>query len=158
MCVLIKNASPRRFQWVPTTYETQNQKKYLLTCRFRFRMRFYGPVNPTGSCRAWSVYLTSLLLGRLIPLSGLYIMHIFFARNWQLPFLNQRKGENDRRKYFMINLHERILLIRRGRTRNLLITSRPRIQESHRGRWRFRSACAFEKKSEWRLLSVWLAH
>ena len=23
-----------------------------------------------------------------------------FARNWQLPFLNQRKGENDRRKYF----------------------------------------------------------
>ena len=32
-----------------------------------------------------------------------------FARNWQLPFLNQRKGENDRRKYFMINLHERML-------------------------------------------------
>ena len=29
-----------------------------------------------------------------------------FARNWQLPFLNQRKGENDHRKYFMINLHE----------------------------------------------------
>ena len=25
-----------------------------------------------------------------------------FARNWQLFFLNQRKGENDRRKYFMI--------------------------------------------------------
>ena len=32
-----------------------------------------------------------------------------FARNWQLPFLNQRKGENDRRKYFMINLRERML-------------------------------------------------
>ena len=32
-----------------------------------------------------------------------------FARNWQLPFLNQQKGENDRRKYFMINLHERML-------------------------------------------------
>ena len=32
-----------------------------------------------------------------------------FARNWQLPFLNQWKGENDRRKYFMINLHERML-------------------------------------------------
>ena len=32
-----------------------------------------------------------------------------FARNWQLPFLDQRKGENDRRKYFMINLHERML-------------------------------------------------
>ena len=25
-----------------------------------------------------------------------------FAGNWQLPFLYQRKGENDRRKYFMI--------------------------------------------------------
>ena len=33
-----------------------------------------------------------------------------FARNWQLPFLNQRKEENDHRKYFMINLHERMLL------------------------------------------------
>ena len=32
-----------------------------------------------------------------------------FARNWQLPFLNERKVENDRRKYFMINLHERML-------------------------------------------------
>ena len=26
-----------------------------------------------------------------------------------MPYLNQRKGENDRRKYFMINLHERML-------------------------------------------------
>ena len=32
-----------------------------------------------------------------------------FARNWQVPFLNQRKGENYRRKYSMINLHERNL-------------------------------------------------
>ena len=26
-----------------------------------------------------------------------------------MPFLNQQKGVNDRRKYFMINLHERML-------------------------------------------------
>ena len=26
-----------------------------------------------------------------------------------MPFLNQQKGENDRRKYFIINLHERML-------------------------------------------------
>ena len=26
-----------------------------------------------------------------------------------MSFLNQLKGENDRRKYFMINLHERML-------------------------------------------------
>ena len=34
-----------------------------------FVLRFYGPVNPMGSCRARSVYLTTRLLGRLSPLS-----------------------------------------------------------------------------------------
>ena len=43
-----------------------------------FVLRFYGPVNPMGSCRAQSVYLTLHLLGRLSPLSGLTsIVHIF---------------------------------------------------------------------------------
>ena len=37
---------------------------------FFFVLRFYGPVNPMGSCRARSVYLTTRLLGRLSPLSG----------------------------------------------------------------------------------------
>ena len=31
---------------------------------------FYDPVNPMGSCRARSVYLTTRFLGRLSPLSG----------------------------------------------------------------------------------------
>ena len=35
-----------------------------------FVLRFYGPVNPMGSCRAQSVYLTTRLLGRLSPLRG----------------------------------------------------------------------------------------
>ena len=35
-----------------------------------FVLRFYSPVNPMGSCRAWSVYLTTPLLDRLSPLSG----------------------------------------------------------------------------------------
>ena len=35
-----------------------------------FVLRFYGPVNPMGSCQARSVYLTTRLLGRLSPLSG----------------------------------------------------------------------------------------
>ena len=35
-----------------------------------FVMRFYGPVNPVGLCRARSVYLNTRLLGRLSPLSG----------------------------------------------------------------------------------------
>ena len=38
--------------------------------RILFVLRFYGPVNPMGSCRARSVYLTTRLLGRLSPLSG----------------------------------------------------------------------------------------
>ena len=35
-----------------------------------FVLRFYGPVNPLGSYRTRSVYLTTLLLIRLSPLSG----------------------------------------------------------------------------------------
>ena len=55
-------------------------KKISLICRllnlsialylFVFVLKFYGPVNPMGSCRARSVYLTTHLLGRLSPLSG----------------------------------------------------------------------------------------
>ena len=35
-----------------------------------FVLRFYGAVNPMGSCRARSVYLTIRLLGRFSPLSS----------------------------------------------------------------------------------------
>ena len=70
-----------------------------------FYWGFYGPVNPVGSCRARSVYLTTLLLPAWSTKR--------LTRNWQLLFLNQRKGENVRRKYFMINLHERMLPTRR---------------------------------------------
>ena len=53
--------------------------KFVIVCVLRycindevdlFVLRFYGPVNPMGSCRARSVYLTTRLLGRLSPLSG----------------------------------------------------------------------------------------
>ena len=44
---------------------------FLLTNSFcLFVLRFYGPVNPMGSCRERSVYLIISLLGRLSPLSG----------------------------------------------------------------------------------------
>ena len=33
-------------------------------------VRFYGPVNPLGSCRVRSVFLTPPVLGMLSPLSG----------------------------------------------------------------------------------------
>ena len=45
-------------------------KLNLFVRKFLFVLRFYGPVNPMGSCRARSVYLTTRLLGRLSPLSG----------------------------------------------------------------------------------------
>ena len=95
-----------------------------------FVLRFYGPVNP---CRARSVYLTTRL-GLVLLAVNQYCAHSF-ARNRQLPFLNQRKGENDRRKYFMINLHERMWPTSAGVEP---ATSRSpvgrRIQLSHRGR------------------------
>ena len=50
------------------TGEVGTVKCELGTCLFV--LRFYGPLNPMGSCRARSVYLTTLLLGRLSPLSG----------------------------------------------------------------------------------------
>ena len=48
--------------------------------------------------------LSTLFLGSLPVLSA----H-FFASYWQLPFLDQRKGENGIRNYFMSSPHERML-------------------------------------------------
>ena len=76
-----------------------------------FVLRFYSPVNPIGSCQARSVYLTTQFYwAGLVLLSGYnqYCAHSF-ARNLQLPFLNQprthidgsenqQKKENDPRK------------------------------------------------------------
>ena len=44
-------------------------------------------------------------LGLVFYAVNQYCVHSI-TRNWQLPFLHQQKGENDRRKYFMINLQE----------------------------------------------------
>ena len=72
-------------------------------------LRFYGPVNSMGSCRARSVHLTALLLDSIVFSAVNQYCALSFTRNWQLPFFNQLKGDNDRRKYFMINLHKRML-------------------------------------------------
>ena len=53
----------------------------------------------------WSVNLTALFWGRLRLGSTLCTR---FACNWQYPFLNHWKKENDDRKYFMTNLHQSI--------------------------------------------------
>ena len=50
-----------------------------------FVLRFYGPVNPVGSCRARSVYLTTRLLGRLSPLWLTSIVHILSPETDNCP-------------------------------------------------------------------------
>ena len=57
-----------------------------------FVLRFYGPVNPTGSCRARSVYLTTRLLGRLSPLSGSPVLCAFFRQKLTTALLESAEG------------------------------------------------------------------
>ena len=51
-------------------FENKSKSVNSLILLFLFVLRFYGPVNPMGSCRARSVYLSTRLLGRVSPLSG----------------------------------------------------------------------------------------
>ena len=57
-----------------------------------FVLRFYGPVNPMGSCRARSVYLITRLLGRLSPLSGLPVLCTFFHQKLTTALLESAVG------------------------------------------------------------------
>ena len=57
ICHFVRHFGVRNFMTFTVTFRT-------------FVLRFYGPVNPMGSCRAQSVYLTTRLLGRLSPLGG----------------------------------------------------------------------------------------
>ena len=78
------------------TEKKKKQKKNV----WLFVLRFYVPVNPMGWCRARSIYLTTLLLGRLSPLSSLLVLCTFFrlkpetdvnrmyAAKWQLHLLS----------------------------------------------------------------------
>ena len=94
---------------------------------------FYSPVNPLGSYPAWSVYLTTLFLGRHGALRLTSTCAHSAARNWRMSFLNQRKGDNDCRKYFMINLHKNVAGPNGDPVSNLLITGQMHIRLSHQG-------------------------
>ena len=67
------------------------------------------PFETFRSFRARSVNLSTLFLGKPPRQFTSTSSAHSFDSNWQLPFLNQRKGENGRRNYFMTNLHERML-------------------------------------------------
>ena len=60
------------------------------------------------SLRAWSVNLSTHTWASLLGSLPVLSVHSY-ASNWQLPFLNQRQGENSRTNYFMANLKERML-------------------------------------------------
>ena len=57
-----------------------------------FVLRFYGPVTPIGSCRVWSIYLTTLLLGRLSPLSSPSLLTTFLYQKLTNALLESAKG------------------------------------------------------------------
>ena len=78
-----------------------------------FVLSFYCPVNPMGSCQMLSVYLTTLLLGRLHSVSGLPVLCTFFCQKLTTALLDTA-GENDFRKYFKINHHGRMLSTPQG--------------------------------------------
>ena len=60
-----------------------------------------SPVNTIKVMLSPSVYLTKLFLGKLSLLSSWPVTVHILVRNWQLPFLNQQKGENDHSKIFI---------------------------------------------------------
>ena len=130
---------PDRTTWLRVTCPCAYRKTVATTCLGHlitslpqtclFVLRFYGPVE-RGQFTQPHVYWAGLVLYAV----NQYCAHSF-ARNWQLAFLNQRKGENDRRKYFMINLHERMLPTSAGvEPATSWSPVGRRIQLSHRGR------------------------
>ena len=72
-------------RWAPSKEQLVPSLKSLVCSLV---LRFYDPVNPVRSSRAQSVYLATLLLGRLSSLIGLLYCAHSFAKIWQLPFLN----------------------------------------------------------------------
>ena len=86
----------------PTVF-LRRASQYLFVC-----IAGLCPSQPIGvmtsmTCSAYNFFY----LGRL----SLYAVnqHLCTFRNWRQPFLNQLKGKNDRRKYFMVNLHKRMV-------------------------------------------------
>ena len=62
----------------------QKKKQCLFVC--------VDPVNPMGSCRARSVYLTTRLLGRLSPLCGQPVLCTFFRLKLTTALLESAEG------------------------------------------------------------------
>ena len=95
------------------------------SCYELFVLRFYGPVNPMGSCQAWSVYLTTRLLGRLSPLSGLPVLCTFFRQKLTTALLESAEGREWPQKIFHDQSpRKNVADLGGGWTRDLLVSSR----------------------------------
>ena len=76
-----------------------------------FVLRFYDPVNPVGSCWAWSVYLNTLLLGRHSPLTS--TVHILLPETDNCPSWIKERERMTVKNISWSNLHKRMLSTRR---------------------------------------------
>ena len=74
-----------------------------------FELRFHSPVNKLRACWVRSIYLATLLLGRLSPLNDWLVFCTFFCQKLTTALLESAEGSDDRRKYFIIYLHKRML-------------------------------------------------
>ena len=90
-CKLISVGNPSDVRY--TTSSPHPNTPSLFLC-------FGGPVNTILVISSCSVYLTTLPGQAYIYAVNQYSARSY-ARNWQRPFLNKLKGENDRRKNFM---------------------------------------------------------
>ena len=89
-----------------------------------FVLRFYWPVNPMGSCRARSVYLTTRLLGRLSPQSGWPVLCTFFCQKLTTALLESAEGREWPWKIFPDQSPQKnVADLGGGWTRNLLVSS-----------------------------------
>ena len=71
-------------------------------------LKFKGLVNIDKVISSTSFYMATLYLWRISPVSGWPVLvHTLSPEKKQLPFLNQRKGKNDHRKYSTIDFNER---------------------------------------------------
>ena len=87
------------------------QIKWNIVCLFV--LRFHGPVNPMGSCRAQSSLPNHTFTGQ--AKSTKQLTNIVYILSPETDnFLNQRRWENNSRKYFMISLYERMLPTQQG--------------------------------------------
>ena len=71
-------------------------------------LEFNSPVNTFMVMSIRAVYLMTFLLDRMTSKRLTSTCAFSFTRKWQLPYLNQRKGQIVCRKYYIIILHERM--------------------------------------------------